>query len=95
MSPKVKEQLGLEDVVVEDPELEELLEKRQTLKSGVSEYRKADKEAKAKIDAITQPTPFRVGRFVVAKSATPERSVAFDVMASERYTIKVMGEEVE
>lgn len=90
---KVKEQLGLQDVIVEDTELEQLLEKRQSLKEGVSAYNKADKEAKVKIETIQTPTPYRVGRFVIAKTPTPDRSVSFDVMAGNRISIKVLGEE--
>ena len=93
MGTKIKEQLGLEEVVVENPELEQLLELRQDLKQGVKDYRKADKDAKAKISTMTEPMPFRVGRFIIAKHSVPPRSVAFDVNEGNRISIKVLGEE--
>jgi hypothetical protein len=93
MGTKVKEQLGMEDAVVNDEELEQLLEKRQSLKQGVSDYRKADKDAKTKISTMSDPTPFRVGRFIIARHSVPPRSVSFDVNEGNRISIKVLGEE--
>ena len=45
MGTKAKAQIGMEDKFVHDDKLEELLEKRQSLKEGVAEFRQADKEA--------------------------------------------------
>lgn len=92
MSTKVKEQLGLEDVLVEDRDLELLLEARESLKGKVSEYKKRDKEAKAKISTMSVPTPFRIGRFIIAKQSIQPRSVAFDIDGGDRISIKVVGD---
>ena len=51
---KEKAQIHMEDVIVNDPELESLLEKRQELKEEASKYTKADKEAKNKQRRICQ-----------------------------------------
>ena len=93
MGTKVTEQISMEDVIIENPELLDLLEKRQALKEGVSAYRHADKEAKKKIETMTPPPPFRIGRFVIAKSTTQPRSVSFDIEAGDRISIKLVGED--
>lgn len=90
--PRKQAQIGLEDKIINNPELEALLEERQELKPGVSEYRAADKKAKEAVLAIDTPTPFRVGRFIITKQAVPAKSVAFDVNESSRVTIKTVDE---
>jgi hypothetical protein len=95
MATQLKEQIGMEDVIVNDSELEGLLEKRQSLKESVSTYRKTDKEAKEKIAAVENqtPTPFRVGRFLISRRSTPGRTVEFEVGEGSRISIKVIGED--
>lgn len=90
---KTRAQIHFDDNIIEDRELEEMLEERQELKESVSAYRKADKKAKDKIPTITAPTPFRVGRFIIAKQAVAAKSVSFDTTESSRFTIKIIGEE--
>lgn len=84
-------QIHMEDKIVNDPELEQMLEDRQELKQAQAEYRKKDKEVKAKLASVE--TPCRIGRFFISKSTTPPRSVAFDTSGSVRYSIKLAGEE--
>jgi len=93
MVTKVKEQIHMEEIIIEDEELECILDERQELKLSVSEFRKKDKEAKAKILQIDKPMPIRIGRYIINRQSTPPRSVAFDTNGSIRVTIKHIGEE--
>ena len=93
MATKEKLQIGLEDVIVRDEELEKLLDDRQENKYAVAEFRKLDKQAKARIQSLETPPPFRIERYIVTKSSSPPRSVSFDVDGSTRITIKQIGEE--
>ena len=78
MVTKVKAWIHLEDKVMDNPELEKVLEERQELKQSVSDYRKADKKAKAEIQKVQTPLPFRIGRFIIGKQVMPPKSVAFE-----------------
>lgn len=90
---KARAQIHMDETIVENEELEKMLEERQELKLAVGEYRKVDKNAKAKIDSIETPMPFRVGRFVISKRDNTAKSVAFETQASSTITIKLAGEE--
>jgi hypothetical protein len=92
---KPKPQLGLEDKWIEDAELEELLEQRETLKTAVTDSRKATKAAKGKILAINFTGSRRCGRFIIGCSVSKPRSVAFDTEEGVRVTIKTTKEEQE
>jgi len=92
MATKVRAQISMDDKVVDNPELEQLLEQRQELKQSVSDFRKADKKAKAKIQAVQTPLPYRVGRFIIGKQVIPAKSVAFETGEADRITIKTVDE---
>ena len=92
MASKVAAQIGMDDKWIKDPELEELLEKRQELKAGVSEYRKADKDAKDKLKEVQTPVPFRIGRFIINKSERQAKEVSFEVGPSSSLNIKLVTE---
>ena len=79
---KTRAQIHMDDNIIRDEELEQLLEDRQ-----------ADKKAKDKIRSMETPTPYRVGRFIIAKQAVAAKSVAFETTESSRLTIKTVGEE--
>lgn len=85
-------QIGMEDNIIDDPELEKVLEARQEAKEAVGGYRKLDKEAKAKIASIEAETPFRVGRFLISRSTVQAKSVEFETPESVRLNIKLAGE---
>ena len=89
---KERSQVGFEDQWVKNPELEALLEKRQELKQGASDYRKADKEAKGKLKTEQTPVPYRIGRFVITKSERQAHEVNFQVDASSAISIKLATE---
>lgn len=93
MATKEKLQIGLEDVIVKDDELEQILDERQEHKLSVAEFRKLDKEAKAKITILGTPPPFRIGRYIITKTSNPPRSVSFETETSTRINIKKIGEE--
>lgn len=86
---KKQPQIHMDDNIIKDPELEKLLEDRESLKSSAADYRKADKSAKEKLKAIETPTPYRVGRFVITRNDTSGRHVEFDVQSSFRFNIKI------
>lgn len=92
MATKVKAQISMDDRILKDEELENLLEERQELKQSVSDYRKADKKAKAKIATIQTEMPYRVGRFIIGKTVVPEKDVAFTTGESIRINIKTADE---
>ena len=88
-----KAQIHMDEAIVENPELEKMLEDRQELKQAVAEFRKIDKDVKAKIGSIGTPTPYRVGRFVISKRELSAKSVSFETQASFSFTIKLASEE--
>lgn len=90
---RTRPQISMDDTILENPELEDLLEKRQALKESVASFRKADKAAKDAIRSIDTPTPYRVGRFIISKKDVPAKSVAFETADGLRITIKADDEE--
>ena len=93
MSNKIKAQISMDDKVVNNPELEKLLEEWQKLKQSVSGFRKADKKAKAEIQKVQMPLPFRIGRFIIGRQVIAAKSIAFETAQSERITIKTVDED--
>lgn len=91
MTTKTKEriQIGLEDRLCNDKELEDLLEQRQILKEKVTEYNKKDKDTKKKIAEIKLELPYRCGRFIISKMKTDARDVEFHTVEGERISIKL------
>lgn len=92
MTTKTKAQISMDETIVENAELEEMLENRQELKLSVTEYRKVDKDVKAKIGSIGTPTPYRVGRFVISKRDLSAKTVSFETQASFSFVIKLAAE---
>jgi len=93
MAPKTKAQIGLEDRMVNNPELEKLLEERHALKASVSLFRKADLVAKEKILAVNETMPYRVGRFLITKQSIPGKTIAFETSDAIRVSIKNVAED--
>jgi len=90
---KVREQIHMEETIIEDSELERILDDRQELKLSVSDFRKKDKEAKAKIQQIDKPMPIRIGRYIITRQTVAARSVAFETDSGSRITIKHIGDD--
>jgi len=98
-SVRSEDQLGFDETVVEDAELEQALEERYTAKVDAGAARKAydlkAEAATAKITALDleDGTAVRCGRFRITRTAIGERSVAFETKASSRITIKFLGDD--
>jgi hypothetical protein len=93
MVTKVKQQIHMEENIVNSPELEWMLEVRQSLKENVSDYRKKDKEVKAKLAPMEEKMPLRCGRFVVSLEKVQPREVSFEINGGTRITIKPVSED--
>lgn len=93
MVTKVRAQIHMDETIIDDAELEKQLDDRQELKESVAEFRKVDKEVKAKIQTIDKPMPIRIGRYIITRQTVEGRSVAFETEPSTRITIKHIGEE--
>ena len=99
MALRAVPQLGFDETVVEDDDLEEALEDRQSARDVLNTHRKAFDEAneKANVEIAKQELPdgkvLRIGRFRVTRSAVSARSVSFDVKATTRVRITVVGED--
>ncbi len=96
---KAVPQLALDEQVIDDAEVEAALEEREKRKASLQAVRKvydgAHEAAIAEIAKLELPEggAARVGRFRVARSAIPARSVTFDTKASSRIRISVVDEE--
>jgi hypothetical protein len=91
-------QTAMDEQVIDDAEIEKALEEREKRKASLAAVRKvyegAHEAAIAEIAKLELPEggAARVGRFRVAKSAIPARSVTFDTKASSRIRISVADE---
>jgi hypothetical protein len=94
-----QDQLGFDEQVVEISDLEQALEERLRRKVVVDETRKAYNEANelaaAEIAKLELPDGkvVRVGRFRISRTAVSARSVAFDVKATSRIRITLVGDD--
>lgn len=92
----VEPQLGMDEEVREDPELEGILERRLRAQDDLGEVRKVfdgvDAEAKGAIERIglEEGIPLRVGRFRLERTSTPGGHREFDTKASTRLKIRVV-----
>ncbi len=93
MGTKKQIQISMDDQIITNPELEQALEEREGLKGGAKSYNKKNKEAKALIEAISEPANFRVGRFVISRKITSPREVAFETSGGQRISIKLISED--
>ena len=99
MAVATEEQLGLDEIVVENPELLEALELRQDHKDALSaqrkEYREAHEAATAILTQLELPEDrvARVGRFRISKRDVPEREVSFTSGARSQLSIAVVSDE--
>lgn len=93
MATKAEGQLGMDERIVEDPEVEAALERRQTAKDQASavraRYEEANVAAAAAIDGLNlaEGEVVRIGRFRVSRNSVPARSVAFETEATTRVSI--------
>lgn len=104
--PRVKadNQLGMDEKVIQDPEVEQALEERQTAKDEMAQYRlaykNADKRAKSMIERLEMPDPeneeaplvVRVARFRITKKLMKGRTVSFATEDRVQLTIGLADE---
>ena len=97
--PINRDQLAMDEKVIQDPDLEAALEERLKRKNSrdalQKEYADADAKAKGLIEGLELPDGHaaRVGRFRIARSALAARTVSFETKPSSRLTIDVVSEE--
>lgn len=90
-------QLGLDEEVREDPELEAILERRLRAADDLGEVRKVydgvDAEAKGAIErlGLEEGVPLRIGRFRLERQSTPGGHREFDTKPSTRLKIRLVG----
>ena len=99
--PRVKDenQLGMDEELVEDEELEALLEAREKRKASLGAVNKEYKAAHELVIGalgrieLEDGTAARVGRFRIVKSAIPGRSVTFETKPSSRIRIGLVEDD--
>jgi hypothetical protein len=93
---KAQDQLGLDEKVIDDPELEEALEDREKVKAQRSALNAKFKESHGRavdlIDEldITEDTVVRCGRFRLSVSHVDSRSVEFTTSPTDRLMINTV-----
>jgi hypothetical protein len=93
------DQLGMDETIVQDAELERLLEERMRRRVVASEtrlaYTEADQAAKGGIAKLELPAgrAVRVGRFRITRTHVPPRSVSFETEATSRVNIGLIEDE--
>lgn len=98
MPARVRDQLAIDERVLEEPEIEARLEARMRAGDDLAEIRKvfldADAAARGSIAGLdlTPGQAIRVGRFRVTKVSTPARHADFDVKAGTRVRINLAKE---
>jgi hypothetical protein len=101
MALRAVPQLGFDEQVIEDADIEEALEERQRRKASLGavrkEYDEAHESAVAAIARLELPEggAARIGRFRVTRSAVAARSVAFETKATSRLRIVLIEEDAE
>ena len=89
---KVRAQVHMDDVVINNDGLLQMLEEREEKKKAASEYKSVDKEVKDKINSLDTPLPFRLGRFIITRAPVSAKSVSFETAQGTRINIKLLGE---
>ncbi len=93
MAVSQRAQIHMEDEWIENPELLDLLEKREESKEGAATFRQLDKDAKGQIRGLNLEGERRIGRFVISCKATKGRSVSFETDGGVRVNIKAASED--
>jgi hypothetical protein len=93
MAVSQKEQLGIDERVLDDPELERALEEREKAKAGKNEaartFNTKDEVVKNRLEEldIEVDEPVRIGRYVCSRTKVAAKSVAFDTAETTRLAI--------
>lgn len=94
-SATLQAQITLYETTLEDPELEQLLEKREVAKELSTHHRKTfaelNDDAKVRIkDLDLGDAPVRVGRFLISEREVSGRNVSFETAPSSRVQISLL-----
>lgn len=96
MTARPQAQIELGEQIIENAELEQALEARETAREAVAAARKiydeADTAAKAAIAELDLDGPARCGRFVIRELDVAARSVAFETEPGTRLSISVVDD---
>ncbi len=87
-----RRQMGFEEKVVEDPELEAFLEAREEAAEAHATYREKTKAAQARVKELGTEGAFRCGRFIISVKPQESRHVEFDQASRIQIDFKVKGE---
>jgi len=100
MATMVRDQLGIDEIVVHEDDLEEALEDRQESKVRLGDERRAYAEANeranaeiAKLELPADGRAVRCGRFRITRSSVSARTVQFETKPTTRVRITVLGED--
>lgn len=94
-----EDQMGFDEELIENPDVEAALVERQARKDALSSVRKDFNEAHEKTVAalasieLPEEGAVRVGRFRISKSLVSARSVSFETQESSRLRITLLGDE--
>lgn len=94
-----EDQIGFDEELVENPDVESALVERQARKDALASVRKdfkaAHDKAVAALASIELPEEgaVRVGRFRISRSLISARSVSFETAESSRLRITLLGDE--
>jgi hypothetical protein len=94
---RAKDQLALDERVVNDKDLEQALEDRLKAADNRAEvnavYKRHDREVRAmldKMDELSVDQPLRIGRFRITKTIREATHVEFDTEPKERVSIALI-----
>jgi hypothetical protein len=94
-----EDQLGMDEELIENPDVEAALVERQARKDALGGVRKDFNKAHEKVVAalasieLPEEGAVRVGRFRISKSLVSARSVSFETQESSRLRITLLGDE--
>ncbi len=78
MAIRKRRQMGFDDEIVEDQELQTLLEAREGYIEAHTLYREKTKAAQARVKELGKEGSFRCGRFVISATPKESRHVEFE-----------------
>ena len=98
MAVRPMDQIGMDETLVYDHEIEELLEDRQRYKEAAgtanAEYRAAHDRVVAALTSRDELSsdPIRIGRFRLVKTMSAGHAVSFETEPRERIVIEARGD---
>ena len=98
MAVKEQAQIGLEDEVLDDPEFQDLLERRQKAKEKTAkvraEYADLNEQAKGHIlEMELDGQAMRCGRFLIGITSSEAQAVSFERRGGRRASIRLLKDE--